>query len=95
MVTIPYTNSSPVVHLTGTPHCHGAKAAVNQIRNGLRRLTNALHTSGWIDDHAVASGDQVSMDLIVMNELGPAERHSLRIAAAVLVRVARTNGYHV
>lgn len=90
-----YTNSEPTVHLRGTPHVRGAKRAVGDIRKGLRDLAAVLIHSGWADDHPI-DGDDVLFDVIDMvSEFGPAERHALRIAGAVLVKVARKNGYHL
>ena len=88
------TGKPPVYHLPGTPHVRGAKPAVGEIRAGLRKLAGVLISTGWAGDHPVGS-DEVAIELIdLVSQLGPAERHALRIAAAVLVRVAARNGYH-
>jgi hypothetical protein len=89
-----YSNCKPIVHLTGTPHARGAKRAVGQLRKALRDLATVLVGSGWVDDHPI-DDDEVALGVIeLVNHLGPAERHALRIATSVLVRVAARNGYH-
>jgi hypothetical protein len=85
-----YTTTNPPVHLPGTPHVRGAKGAIGEIRNGLRHLADVLCNSGWVDDHPIG-GDQTALDVIeFVEQLGPAQRHALRIAAAVLVRITPT-----
>ena len=94
-MTLHYTTPPTHVHrLPGTPHVRGAKPAVGEIRAGLRKLAGVLISTGWADDHPVG-GDEVVIELIdLIDQLGPAEFHALRIAIAVLVRVAAKNGYH-
>ena len=95
MTLFDYTTTKPPVHrLPGTPHARGAKGAVGEMRGGLRHLTAVLANTGWADDHPIG-GDQTALDVIEFVErLGVAERHPLRVAAAVLVRIAAKNGYH-
>jgi hypothetical protein len=90
-----YTTVEPPVHrLPGTPHVRGAKLAVGEMRDGLHHLAAVLANTGWADDHPIGS-DEVAIELIdLVSQLGPAECHALRIATAVLVRVAMRNGYH-
>lgn len=88
------TLTKPPIRLAGTPHTRGAKQAVGQVRKGLRELATVLVNSGWAADHPI-NDDKVALDLIeLVDQLGVAERHALRITAAVLVRVAAKNGYH-
>jgi hypothetical protein len=90
-----YSTMRPVVHLAGTPHARGAKYAVGEVRKALRDLTAVLSRSGWADDHPL-NDDKVALDLIeLVNHLGTAEAHALRIAASALVRITERNGYHV
>jgi hypothetical protein len=94
MSLLNYTTTSPPVHLPGTPHVRGAKTAVGEMRDGLRNLAAVLANTGWVNDHPIGS-DEVAIELIdLVSQLGPAECHALRIATAVLVRVAAKNGYH-
>jgi hypothetical protein len=94
MTILDYSNHKPIVHLTGTPHARGAKDAVGQLRNAVRDLVVVLAGSGWADDHPI-DDDKVALDVIeLVNHLGPAERHVLRIATSVLVKVTARNGYH-
>jgi hypothetical protein len=94
MTILDYSNSKPVVHLAGTPHARGAKHAVGQLRKAIRDLAAVLVGSGWADDHPI-NDDEVALGVIeLVNHLGPAERHVLRIATSVLVKVAARNGYH-
>ena len=94
-IDLQYSDARSFVHpLPGTPHIRGGKAAAGLIRAGLRKLVAVLDNSGWAGDHPI-DRDDVSMDLLeFIDQLGPAEQHALRIIGAMLVRVARTNGYH-
>lgn len=95
MTVLEYSTAKPVVHLTGTPHARGAKYAVGEVRKALRDLTAVLVRSGWADDHPL-DDDKIALDLIeLIDHLGTAEAHALRIAASALVRIAERNGYHV
>jgi hypothetical protein len=89
-----YSHLKPVVHLVGTPHARGAKLAVGRLRQAVHDLAAVLVRSGWADDHPI-NDDKVALDVIeLVNHLGSAERHVLRIATSVLVKVAVRNGYH-
>lgn len=95
MTILDYSTTKPVVHLTGTPHVRGSKHAVGEVRKALRDLTAVLARSGWADDHPLED-DKVALDLIeLVNHLGTAEAHALRIAASALVRITARNGYHL
>jgi hypothetical protein len=94
MVQIPSYTTPKACCVHGTPHVRGAKSAAGQVRKGLKQLAALLVASGWVSDHPVYS-DEVSTGLIeLVDQLGPAERHALRIAASMLVRIAEKNGYH-
>jgi hypothetical protein len=96
MSTLDYTFTKPPVHrLPGTPHVRGAKLAVGEMRDGLRKLAAVLVNSGWADEHPL-DDDKVALDLIeLVTRLGTAEAHALRIAASALMRITKRNGYHV
>jgi hypothetical protein len=93
----PYITETAAVQqlsLPGIPHNLGIRPAVNMIRSGLREVVGILASSGYADAHAV-DVDRVACELIdLLDQLGPAELHAVRIAVGMLVRVARTNGYH-
>ena len=98
MTSHDYSGSEFPVHLCrklpGTPHAPGAKDAAGQVREGLRNLVTVLVQTGWADEHPLAE-DRVSLDVIdLVDRLGHAERHVLRIAAAMLVKATLRNGYH-
>jgi len=89
MTAINYNTNPPPVHLAGTPHVRGAKHAVGKARKALCELAAVLDETGWANDRPVSS-DHLSLGLIeLVGQLGPAEKHALRICTALLVR-ART-----
>jgi hypothetical protein len=96
MTTLGYPTTKLAVHrLAGTPHVRGSKQAVGQLRKALHQLAAVLANSGWADDHPL-DDDKVALDLIeLVNHLGTAEAHSLRIAASALVRITERNGYRI
>jgi hypothetical protein len=98
MTTFDYSTTTPSVHhrLTGTPHIFGAKYAVGQVRKSLRNLAAVLDNGAWTAGHQIDQDpDAVSLSVIeLVDQLGPAERHALRICTSLLVRVAARNGYH-
>jgi hypothetical protein len=94
MAFIYNTVTPPVHHLAGTPHVRGAKEAVGEVRASLRRLAAVLVKTGWSAEHPIPN-DTVGLDVIeLVNQLGSAERHALRITTALLVRITKANGYH-
>ena len=90
-----YPNYSlPVHRLAGTPHVYGAKQAVGEVRKAVKDLAAVLVTTGWAVRHPIGP-DTVGLSVIeLIDQLGPAERHVLRVVTSLLVKATKSNGYH-